>query len=166
MTEDTTRDLMEVVEELERRLPPDDALRCVTNALRECDEHLEEHVILGAARKPPVTWSRFIALGNVDGQPHPCYGIYPGIVVDEDRAEVERIGATLKRRKVGMFLAEDITALKASGIATAALALYGEDADGNAVLIVCRHPDVTLPQATCVLIAAVMSADEGQVRRN
>ncbi len=166
MTEAKTRDLMEVVEDLERRLPPDDALRAVTNALRECDAELEEHVILGAARKPPLTWTRFIALGNVAGRPHPSYGIYPGVVDDDDRAELRRVEEILKRRKVAMFLVEDILKLRPSGIATAALALYGEDADGAAVLVICRHPDVTLPQAVCLILAAVMSAAEDQVRRN
>jgi len=166
MTEAKTHDLMEVVEDLERRLAPDDHLRCVTNALRECGERLEEHVLVGAARKPPVTWTRFIALGNVEGRLQPSYGIYPGIVDDEDRTEVERVGEILKRRKVALFLVEDIAPLKASGIATAALALFGEDADGAAVLVVCRHPDVTLPQATCILLAAVMSATEAQERKN
>jgi hypothetical protein len=166
MPEEMTRDLLEVVEDLERRLPPDDALRCVTNALRECHEHLEEHVLMGAARKPPITWTRFIALGNVDGRPEPSYGIYPGIVDDADRTEIERVSEILKHRRVAMFLAEDIASLKASGIATAALALFGEDADGAAVLVVCRHPDITLPQATCLLLAAVMSADDAQARKN
>lgn len=166
MTETKTRDLMEVIEDLERRLPPDDALRAVTNALRECDPDLEEHVILGAARRPPVTWTRFIALGNVEGRPHPSYGIYPGIVDDEDRAELGRIEEVLKRRKVALFLVEDILKLRPSGIATAALALFGEDADGSAVLVVCRHPDVTLPQAVCLILAAVMSAAEDRIRRN
>jgi len=166
MPETESRSLLEAVEDLERRLAPDDHLRCVTNALRECDEHLEEHVLMGAARKPTITWTRFIALGNVEGQPHPSYGIYPGIVDDEDRAEVERVGEILKRRKVEIFLVEDIMTLKASGIATAALAMFGEDADGAAVLVVCRHPDVTLPQAACLLLAAVMSADIDQVRKN
>ena len=165
MPEEKTRDIIEIVEDLESRLPPDDALRCVTNALRECEEHLEEHVIMGAGRKP-ATWTRFVALGNVEGRPHPCYGIYPGIVDDADRAEIARIGEILKRRKVALYSAESIGDLKPSGIATAALALFGEDADGAAVLAICRHPDVTLPQATCLILAAVMSAEEAQLGKN
>jgi hypothetical protein len=166
MTDTATRSPLEAVEDLERRLPPDDALRCVTNALREWDEHLEKTTVLGAARRPPVTWTRFVALGNVEGHPHPCYGIYPGIVDDDDRREVERIGEVLKRRKVAMYLVEDILSLKDSGVRTAAIALFGEDADGGAVLMIGRHPDVTLPQATCLLLAAVMSATDAQERKN
>lgn len=166
MTDEPTRSLLEVVEDLERRLPPDDALRCVTNALREWDEHLEEATILDAGRTTPVTWTRFVALGNVEGHPHPCYGIYPGIVDDDDRREVERIGEVLKRRKVAPYLVENILTLKASGIRTAAIALFGEDAHGLAVLMIGRHPDVTLPQATCLVLAAVMWATDAQERKN
>lgn len=166
MTDDKTRDTLEAVEELERDLPPDDPLRCVTNALRECEADLDQHWILGKTRKPPITWSRFIALGNVEGRSEPSYGIYPGIIDDTGRKEVERIGEILKRRDVAMFLVEDILTLKTTGIATAALALYGEDADGRAVLMVCRHPDITLPQATCLVLAAVMSATEALLSRN
>lgn len=166
MTDDRTRSTLEAVEDLERRLPPDDPLRCVTNALRECEADLEQHWILGKTRKPPITWSRFIALGNVEGRAEPSYGIYPGIADDADRKEVERVGEILKRREVGRFLVEDIRPLKATGIMTAALALYGEDADGQAVLLICRHPDVTLPQATCLALAAVMSATEALLGRN
>jgi hypothetical protein len=166
MADTAIRDLLDVVVDLERRLPPDDPLRCVTSALRESELALEQHVILGAAHALPLTWTRFIALGNVDGRPHPSYGIYPGIVDDGDRKELARIGEVLQRRKVARFFVEDIAALKTTGIRTAALALFGEDADGRAVLIVCRHPAVTLPQATCLLLAAVMSADEDQIRRN
>ena len=166
MAEATTLDILEVVEDLERRLPPDDPLRCVTNALRECEERLEKHVLIGSASKPEITWSRFIALGNVEGRPIPCYGVYPGIVDDADRLEVERVGEILKRRKVARFFVEDIAPLRETGIMTAALALFGEDADGHAVLAVCRHPDVTLPQATCILLAAVMSALEALSGKN
>ncbi|GEM_PF-5394069 len=166
MSGDETPDLLDVVEELEGRLPPDDPLRCVTNALRECDGRLEQDTLVGDASATPIVWSRIIALGNVDARPHPCYGIYPGIVDDADRAEVERVGEVLKRRKVALFLVEDILGLRGTGIATAAVALFGEDAEGSALLVICRHPEVTLPQATCLLLAAVMEATSAQERRN
>lgn len=166
MPDDGTLGIAEAIEDLERRLPPDDPLRCVTNALRECDSALVQDVIVGDAKAGPIVWSRFIALGLVDGRPHPSFGIYPGIVDDGDRREVERVAAFLKRGRVARFLVEDILALDADIARTAALALFGEGGDGRPLLVIARHPDVSLPQARCLVLAAVMQATSEQERRN
>jgi hypothetical protein len=165
MPHDAALGIAEAIEDLERRLPPDDPLRCVTNALRECDAALAQDVIVGDAKAGPIVWSRFIALGRVDGWTHPCFGIYPGIVDDSDRREVDRVAALLKRGRVAPFLFEDFLALDAAVARTAALALFGEGG-GRPLLVVARHPDVTLPQARCLILAAAMRAAAEQERRN
>jgi len=166
MADPRHQDTFAVIRDLERRLAPDDPLRCVTNALRECADRLTHHTVKGDTEAQPIVWSRFIALGNVEGRPHPCYGIYPGIADDEDVSEIERIGEILKRRKVSMITVESVAPLKETGTLTAALALYGEDKDGDLVFVICRHPDVTLPQANCLLLAAVMEATSARLGQN
>lgn len=161
MTKTVIKDLSTAVEELEG-LPLDEPIRVIPTALREYDAKLEELVLVGSARAKPLVWNRIIAIGNLEASDGPVWGIYPSVTDAADWAEVAEIKRLLLKQRAAFIQVEDLSPLKATGIMTAAIALFGEDADGKPVLIIGRHPDLTRGRAVCLLLASILHAEEAR----
>ena len=160
MADPIVRDLLAAVEELER-LPPEEPIRIIPLALREYDTDLIEHVLLGNPGAKPFVWSRFVAIGNLDALEHPVWAVYPSVKGAADWEELAAIKRLLLRQRVAMVQVEELVPLKASGVLTGAIALYGRDATDRPILIVGRHPDLNRAKAVCLLLAALLHAEEG-----
>ncbi len=140
-------------------LPAEDFAHIIARALREY-EHLSGKVIIGNGGVQPVTWRLFIAAGN--HVPTPAYAIRPSPESAEDFAAVDEIMKALKKRKLSPFTVEEIAALASSGILTAAVALYGTDANDKPVLALAHHPSMKFAQAAAVILGLLHMFSEEQ----
>ena len=158
MSKTELKELLATAEELER-LPPEHPLRIIPIALRECDERLVEHVLVGDTSAKPLTWNRIIAIGNLEAATMAVWAMYPPPADAADSAELSRIKAALMKERVARCYVEALIPLKRTGIMTGAIALYGTDAEDKTVLVIGRHPDLTRPKAVCLLLAAILHAE-------
>lgn len=153
------KEMLTRVEEL-GYLPSAHPMRLIPTALREYADRLVEHVVVGSTEAKPFTWKCVLTIGNLEAVSEVAWGAYPPLEDAVDYVGLDFIKAALKKECAPSCGVEILVPLKRTGILTGAVALYGEDAKGEAVLLIGRHPDLTRAKAVHLLLTAIKQAEE------